>query len=94
MQLTCVKLLQARLECSSLDEVQKKVLSPLRHHRLSMWQFTVSYARHISRGQIDMECSFIELKQEQTLGLLNTPQVFNNRQTPSDSRSSLLSNTD
>ena len=94
MQLTTVKLLQARHECSSLDEVQKKVHSSLRHHCMSMWQFTVSYVTHTSHGQIDMECSFIELKQEQTLGLLNTPQVFNNRQTPSDSRSSLLSNTD
>jgi len=43
---------------------------------------------------MDTESSFIELKQEQTLGLLNTPQVLNNRQTPSDDGSSLLSNRD
>lgn len=59
-----------------------------------MWQFTVSYAKQISQAQIDTECFFIELKQEQTLGLLNTPQELNNRQTPSDDRSSLLSNRD
>lgn len=59
-----------------------------------MWQFIASYVRHISHGQIDTEYSFIELKQEQTLGLLNTPRVLNNHQTPSDDRSSLLSNRD
>ena len=48
----------------------------------------------ISHWKIDMEGFFIELKQEQTLGLLDTPQVLNNRQTPSDDGGSLLSNRD
>lgn len=77
----------------------RPTVSPLskaqnRHHCLSIWKFTVIYTRYISLGQIDTERSFIEPKQEQTLGLLNTPQVFNNRQTPSDGRSSPLSNRD
>lgn len=94
MPLTSVTLLPARLDCKSLDKIQKEVHLSLRHHCLGIWKFSVTYARHISQEQIDTECSFIELKQGQTLGLLNTPQVFNNRQTPSDGRSSLLSNRD
>lgn len=94
MPLTTVKLLSACLDCSPLDKVQKTVHLSLRHHCLGIWKFTGTYARHISHRQIDTERAFIELKQGQTLGLLNTPQVFNNRQTPSDGRSSLLSNRD
>lgn len=48
MPLMAAKPLEAYAERNNLDQVQTKAHSSLRHHCLSMWQFNVTYARHIS----------------------------------------------
>lgn len=75
------------------------LISHLQHRLAAFWmkdenvqissQKSIQVMHAIFHKQIDMQSFYIELRHEQTLGLLNTPRVLNNHQTSSDSGGSL-----